>query len=187
MNMSLLPKNKTKLSPDEVNWLQSLKIIELDIVMVKRSLKVWEIRMDQSQFEIWMKERKIFKLFFNEASKGNPRVAGGGGVIICPEGNIETEYYWNIGNDTNNMAEAYGLWQGLKQLEAMGIEEAIVLGDSRIIIQPVNEIIQCQKLRLTRLIERILSISRTFQHLEFFHILRELNGKVDLGTNKAIA
>ena len=48
MNMSLLPKNKTKISPDEVNWLQSFKITELDIVMVKRSLEVWEIRMDQS-------------------------------------------------------------------------------------------------------------------------------------------
>ena len=49
--------------------------------------------MDQSQFEIWMKERKIFKLFFDGASKGNPGAAGGGGVIICPEGNIETKYY----------------------------------------------------------------------------------------------
>ena len=55
---------------------------------------------------------------------------GGGRIISHPEGNIEIEYYWNIGNNSNNMAEAYGLWQGLKQLEARGIEEAIVLGDS---------------------------------------------------------
>ena len=52
------------------------------------------------------------------------------GVIIFPEGNNETEYYWNIGNDTNNMAEAYGLWQEFKQLKAMRVDEAIVLGDS---------------------------------------------------------
>ena len=57
-----------------------------------------------------MKERKIFKLFFDEASKGNPRMARGGGINIFPEGKIETEYYWNIGNDTNNMVEVYGLW-----------------------------------------------------------------------------
>ena len=35
----------------------------------------------------------MFKLFFDDASKGNPRKAGGGGVIICPEGNIEVEYF----------------------------------------------------------------------------------------------
>ena len=84
--------------------------------------------------EIWLKERNLFKLFFDGASKGNLGIAGGGGVIIYPEGNNELEYYWNIGTDTNNMAKAYGLWQGLKQLETLGIDEAIVIGYSRLII-----------------------------------------------------
>ena len=57
-----------------------------------------------------MNERKLFKLFFDGALKGNPRVAGRGGVINFPKGNIEFEYYWNIGIDKNNMAKAYGLW-----------------------------------------------------------------------------
>ena len=104
-----------------------------------------------------MKERKIFKLFFDGDSKGNSRATGGGGVIICPEGNIETKYYWNIGNDMNNMAKAYVLWQGLKQLEAIGVEEAIFIGDSQIIIQTMNGSKHCQNLRLCRLVKRILS------------------------------
>ena len=158
MNMSLLPKNKTKLSPDEVSWLQSFKIIELDTIKIKISLEVWEIRMDSAPFEISMKERKIFKLFFDEASKGNLGATGGGGVILCLEGNIETEYYWNIGKDTNNMAEAYVLWQRLKQLEAIGVEEAIFIGDSQIIIQTMNGSKHCQNLRLSRLVKRILSL-----------------------------
>ena len=37
--------------------------------------------------EIWLKERKLFKLFFNRDSKGNPGVAGGGGIIISVEQN----------------------------------------------------------------------------------------------------
>ena len=119
-------------------------------------------------------------------SKGNPGAAGGGGIISCLEGNIEIEYYWNIGNNSNNMVESDGLWQGLKQLEVRGIEEAIVLGDSRIIIQAMIEKNHCQNLRRTRQFEIILSILRTFRHLEFFHILHELNGKADLATNKAI-
>ena len=69
-----------------------------------------------------MKERKLIKLFFDGASKGNPGVAGWGGIIISPKGNNEYEYYLNIVIDTNNMAEAYGLWQGLKQLETLGVD-----------------------------------------------------------------
>jgi len=65
--------------------------------------------MDKSQFENWLKERKIFKLFFDWVSKGNRGRAGGEGVVMCPEGKIDLEYYWNIGQDSNNMAEAYGL------------------------------------------------------------------------------
>ena len=106
MNMSSFPKNMTKLSPDEVSWMQSFKINDLDTIMVKRYLEVWEIRMDPTLFEISMKERKIFKILFDEASKGNLGATRGGDVILCLKGNIETEYYWNIGNDTNNMAEA---------------------------------------------------------------------------------
>ena len=70
-------------------------------------MEIWEIRLDKVQFGRWMKERRIAKLFFHGASKGNPRMVRGGGVIISPEGELEMEYLWNIGNDSNNMAEAY--------------------------------------------------------------------------------
>ena len=93
-------------------------------------MEIWEIRLDKSQFGNRLKERKMFKLFFNGASKGNPGMAGGGGIIICPEGKIQVEYFWNIGTDTNNIAKAYRLWQGIKQLKEKGVEEAIVFGDS---------------------------------------------------------
>ena len=82
------------------------------------------------------------------------------------------------------MAEAYGLWQGLKQLEAKGIYEAIVFGYSRLIIQAMNGASQCQNLRLDILVKIIFSISKYFQHLEFFHILRELNSKAYQANNR---
>ena len=88
--------------------MQSLNIMSINTVAAKK-LDEWDIRMDKSQFENWLRERKIFKLFFYGASKGNLGRAGGGGVIIEPGGNVVIEYYWNIGYNTNNMAGAYGL------------------------------------------------------------------------------
>ena len=52
------------------------------------------------------------------------------------------EYYWNIGNDSNNMAEAYGLWQGIKQQKEKVVEEVIAFGDSLLIIQAMNGVRQ---------------------------------------------
>ena len=112
-----ISRNKAKLTVNEIMWLHSFNFVDSDFEPLSKKLETWEIRFDNSQFGNWMKERKMFKLFFDDASKGNPRKAGGGGVIICPEGNIEVEYYWNIGFDSNNMAEVYGLWQGIKQLK----------------------------------------------------------------------
>jgi len=88
--------------------MQSLNLTAANSMDRKKS-EDWDIRMDKSQFENWLRERKIFKLFFDGASKGNPRRAGGGGVVIDPGGKVEIEYYWNIGHNSNNMAEAYGL------------------------------------------------------------------------------
>ena len=71
-------------------------------------------------------------------------------------------------------------------MKVRGIEEAIVFGDSRIIIQAMNGKKQGHSLKLARMIEIIISLSKTFKHLEFYHILHELNDKVDLAANKAI-
>ena len=133
-----------------------------------------------------MKERKIFELFFDGVSEGNPGRAGGEGVVMCLEGKIDLEYYWNIGRDSNSMAEAYGLWQGLKQLKNKGVGEFMVLGDSRIIFQAMNGESYFRNLRLVRLINRIKSISKSFSQINFFHILCELNALADSATNKSM-
>ena len=113
-------------------------------------------------------------------------MVGGGGVVICSERKTEIEYYRNIGQDSNNMAEAYGLWQGLKQLKDKGVGEVMVFGDSCLIIQAMNGASHCRNLRLDRLIKRIKFISRSFRQIEFFHILRELNAMADQDANKSM-
>ena len=151
--------------------MQSFNASSFDIDPTPRKLEIWEIRLDKTQFGNWMKERKMFKLLFDGASKGNLGMAGSDGVIMCLEGKIEVKYFWNIGIESNNMAEVYGLWQGIKQLKEKGIEEATVYGDSHLIIQAMNGASQCQSLKLDRMIKRIKSVSKTFRRIKYFHIL----------------
>ena len=85
------------------------------------------------------------------------------------------------------MAEAYGLWQGLNQLKVIGAEEVMVFGDSRIIIQELNGGSRSKNERIVRLIKRIRSKANTFRKIQFFHVLRNLNGLADSAANKSIA
>ena len=182
---TMIPDNKAELTKKEKIWMQSFKIQENNSIAINK-LENWEIRLDKSQLENWLRERKIYKLFFDGASKGNPGKAGGGGVVINQTGKVETEYVWNIGQDSNNMAKAYGLWQGLKQMQKAGVDEAVVIGDSRLIIQAVSEGRQSKNERMERLLKRIRYVIKRFKKIEFFHVLRELNMRADNAANKFI-
>ena len=85
------------------------------------------------------------------------------------------------------MAEAYGLWQGLKQLLIKGVDEVMVFGDSKVIIQVMNGGRKCDNVRTTILIRRIRSKTKLLRKVYFFHILRGLNTLADTAANKSIA
>ena len=70
-----IPPNKAELTEKEKIWMQSLKIQENNSIAINK-LENWEIRLDKFQLENWLRERKIYKLFFDGASKGNPGKAG---------------------------------------------------------------------------------------------------------------
>jgi ribonuclease HI len=44
-------------------------------------------------------------LFFDRASKANPKMASARGIAFDPEGNQEISFAWNLGESTNNQAE----------------------------------------------------------------------------------
>jgi hypothetical protein len=109
-----LSANKDKFTPNEEEWLSSLIPSALKVSIAPQpSTFEWEIKLDPSTFTNWRKSLQRHSLFFDGASKGNPIEAGEGGVIIDHAEIKVLSYSWGISKDTNNIAEALSLWQGL--------------------------------------------------------------------------
>ena len=61
-------------------------------------------------------------------------MAGAGGVLLDPGGNIEQSFAWGLGNRTNNEAEWLALLQGLQMLRAKNYRKVLIFGDSKHVI-----------------------------------------------------
>lgn len=90
-----------------------------------------------------------------------------------------------MGHNTSIQAEALALFQGLKQVKDLGINEVNVIGDSQSIIKAIVDNSAPKVFRLARLATRIKSLTKSFQSINFFHVLRENNKDNDAKASKA--
>jgi ribonuclease HI len=74
------------------------------------------------------------KVNFDGASKGNPGHLGYGAVIRNNLGQIQILTAGNLGYDTNNSAEIWGLIKGVQMALDQNLTCLIIEGDSKIII-----------------------------------------------------
>jgi ribonuclease HI len=119
------------------------------------------------EFKDWRCAQHKHILLFDGALKGNPGAAGGGGVLYGPDEILELVYSWGLGEDTNNMAEALSLWQGLTQARELGINEISVIGDSRLLIQALVTNSLPNQMKLRQLLKKIQRLSKSFRRLIF--------------------
>ena len=76
------------------------------------------------------------------------------------------------------------LWQGLQQAKEQGIQELIIIGDSRLIVKAINCQTQTQSAKLNNLLRKICLLLTNFNSYEIFHVLRKLNTMADVEANK---
>ena len=81
-------------------------------------------------------------LFFDGASKGNPGMAGAGGVIFDPGGSKKEDFSWGLGRSTNNHAEWLALLKGLEIALTLGIRDLVVFRDSLLVISEVIKLVK---------------------------------------------
>ena len=97
---------------------------------------------------------------------------------------MEFKFAWGLGIDTNNMAEALALWQGLRIAGELGISDLIIIGDSRVVIRALAENLLSTHLGLRHLLHKIKVQVSLFYKIYFYHVLRENNPYANLEENK---
>ena len=184
LEANISSRNDLSLTKDEEQWLKELiPNLKERPIPPDASHANWEIRLEESEFIKWRSALEDHCLFFDGASKGNPGIAGSGGVLLNPGGFTEMRFHSGLGIETNNRAEALALWQGLNLAINRNILSLSVFGDSRLIIQALLFPKTPHQVHLAPIIKKIRLLLPKFNKIAFFHILRALNTQADLEAN----
>jgi ribonuclease HI len=165
-------KNSRGLEAEEEQWIKSFNLKEQPQQTGNETRQEkWEIQMKEEEFGEWKSQRSKHILFFDGASKGNPGVAGGGGVLLNPDGQLELSYAWGLGVETNNRAEALALWQGLNQAISKKVKDLVIIGDSKLIIQALTLRNPVKQTKLQHILEKIHLLLKRLRTYQMFHVL----------------
>jgi len=181
-------KNSIQLQQNEIKWLTMLTSrIHPGSSRKAPETEQWEVRLEDTEFRRWRSSLNEPSLFFDGASKGNPGLAGAGGLISSADGITINRFAWGLGIESNNVAEFCGLWQGLKIARSKGMNQILVFGDSRILIKALIMKKAPHQIKLSHIYHKILHLSRYFQNIRYFHVHRVLNDQADKQANKGVS
>ncbi|OWZ12266.1 reverse transcriptase [Phytophthora megakarya] len=124
-------------------------------------------------------------LSFDGAAKTSTR-KGSCGCILCqlPEFKVLDARGYILDRVTVNDAEYFGLLKGLAMALERGIQNIVVVGDSKIVIQQVQGLINCNQPNLQRRLAECETLKKHFQAKRMVHIKREFNQAADYLTSK---
>jgi ribonuclease HI len=122
---------------------------------------------------------------FDGATQSNGQQCGAGGVIKTSDFSV---YRWtfNCGEGTNTREELLGVWATLTLATRLAIRDIQVLGDSKIVIDWLNDKGSLQACALESWKNRIRDLIKNFREISFAHIYREYNREADLLSKQAI-
>eukprot|EP00253_Pinus_taeda_P015281 PITA_15281 len=176
---SLLPSEKAWLNL--LSPLPSSKVCSLPPPLPS---PLWKIREPEEAFQNRWRTQNITSIFFDGASKGNPRTAGAGGVIFFADNLRKVHFSWGLGISTNNQAELLALTKACQIARDKGIKECQAFGDSEILISKINSDTQFSNAILNKSLNRLKIILQDFTSFKIYHILRSLNKEADEMANK---
>jgi ribonuclease HI len=119
-------------------------------------------------------------------SRGNPGPAAYGVVVRDPRGEIVARLKKYIGNNTNNVAEYFGLIAALDYSQNHGIRALRVESDSELMVKQMRGQYKVKSEELKPLFERAKKMSQTFESFRISHVYREQNKEADALVNQAL-
>jgi len=119
-------------------------------------------------------------------SRGNPGPAAYGVVVRDPRGEIVARLKKYIGNNTNNVAEYFGLIAALDYAQNHGIRALRIESDSELMVKQMRGQYKVKSAELKPLFERAKKMSQTFESFRISHVYREQNKEADALVNQAL-
>jgi hypothetical protein len=122
------------LEKEEENWMKKVNLSTTHSPKILQK-SCWQLQFSHQDYNLWLSSQAGHILCFDGASKGNPGEAGAGGVLYSPRGQRLLDFSWNLGINSNNMAEAYAIYQGILLVQEQQLNRITIVGDSKNIIR----------------------------------------------------
>src|SRR6516164_1888661 len=127
-----------------------------------------------------------FQANIDGGSRGNPGPAAYGVVIRDPQGEIVARLKKYIGQNTNNVAEYFGLIAALDYTQTHGIRALRVLSDSELLVKQMRGQYRVKSADLRPLFERARKMTQLLESFRIDHVFREENREADALVNQAL-
>jgi ribonuclease HI len=124
--------------------------------------------------------------YIDGASRGNPGPASYAVVLRDASGKVVLELAKNIGRETNNVAEYYGLLAALDAAAAHGVTALRIRSDSELLVRQMQGRYKVKSVDLKPLHERAMKVARQFAYFVIEHVPREMNRDADGLANVAL-
>jgi ribonuclease HI len=119
-------------------------------------------------------------------ARGNPGPAAYGAVIRDGRGEIVAHLKKYIGQNTNNVAEYFGLIAALDYAQTHGIRALRVESDSELLVKQMRGHYKVKSADLRPLHERAKKMAQTLESFRIDHVYREQNREADALVNQAL-
>jgi ribonuclease HI len=119
-------------------------------------------------------------------SRGNPGPAAYGVVIRDGRGEIVARLKKYIGQNTNNVAEYFGLIAALDYAQTHGVRALRVESDSELLVKQMRGQYKVKSSELKPLFERAKKMAGGLESFRIEHVYREQNREADALVNQAL-
>lgn len=134
-----------------------------------------------------MSAERSFIIYIDGGARGNPGPAGVGVRIeTADDGTVLFQGGWFLGRATNNVAEYWGLVNGLARAAELQAQRVEVRSDSELLVKQMRGEYRVKKPHLRELYDQAWVLCRTFDEVTFTHVRREGNKDADRLANMAM-